>query len=117
VENLPVEFGKLQSLVELDLSFCSELGCLPDSIVELSQLKTFKLLGCEKVENLPVEFGKLQSLVELDLSLCSKLGCLPNSIVHLSQLKTSQSWGCNKLKNLPLGFEIFGELESPSFSD
>jgi hypothetical protein len=61
-----VGFGKLQNLVELDLSECSELGCLPDSIVDLSQFKTFRLWGCEKLENLQVEFGKLQSLVELD---------------------------------------------------
>ncbi len=33
-----MEFGKVQSLVELDLSECSELGCLPDSIVDLTQL-------------------------------------------------------------------------------
>jgi len=63
-----VEFGKLQSLVELDLSQCSMLGCLPDSIVDLAQLETFRLCGCQKLENLPVEFKKLQSLVELDLS-------------------------------------------------
>jgi len=36
LENLPVEFGKLQSLVEWDSSDCSELGSLPDSIVDLS---------------------------------------------------------------------------------
>jgi hypothetical protein len=36
-----MEFGKLQSSVKLDLSTCFELGCLPDSIVDLSQLKTF----------------------------------------------------------------------------
>jgi Leucine-rich repeat (LRR) protein len=63
LENLPVEFGKLQSLVELDLSDCSQLGCLPDSIVHLSQLETFRLSFNHKLENLPVEFGKLQSLV------------------------------------------------------
>jgi hypothetical protein len=61
-----VEFGKPQNLVEVDLSSCFELGCLPDSIVDLSQLKTFQLCGCEKLENLPVELGKLQSLVKLD---------------------------------------------------
>jgi Leucine-rich repeat (LRR) protein len=84
LENLPMEFGKLQSLVELDLSHCSELGCLPDSIVDLSQLKAFRLSNCHKLENLPMEFGKLQSLVELDLFGCSQLGCLPDSIVDLS---------------------------------
>jgi hypothetical protein len=36
LENLPMEFGKLQSVVELDLSSCSKLGCLPDSIMNLS---------------------------------------------------------------------------------
>jgi Leucine-rich repeat (LRR) protein len=83
-----MEFGKLQSLVELNLSGCSQLGCLPDSILNLSQLKTFQLCGCHKLTNLPMEFGKLQSLVELDLSGCSQLGCLPHSILNLSRLKT-----------------------------
>ncbi|CAM6035318.1 unnamed protein product [Sphagnum compactum] len=109
LENLPVDFGKLQSLVELDLSHCSGLGCLPDSIVDLSQLQTFRLTECHKLENLPVEFGKLQSLVELDLSHCSELGCLPDSIVNLSQLKTFRLWRCHKLKNLPM--EV-GKLQS-----
>jgi hypothetical protein len=85
-----MEFGKLQSLVELDLSGCSQLGCLPDSIVDLSQLKTFRLWGCHNLTNLPMEFEKLQNLVELNLSGCSQLGCLPYSIVHLSQLKRFQ---------------------------
>jgi Leucine-rich repeat (LRR) protein len=102
LRNLPMEFGKLQSLVELDLSFCSQLGCLPDSIVHLSQLKTFRLLECHKLRNLPVDFGKLQSLLELDLCGCSQLGCLPNSIVHLSQLKIFQLSKCDELEVRPI---------------
>jgi Leucine-rich repeat (LRR) protein len=84
LENLSVEFKKLQSLVERDLSDCSQLGCLPNSIMHLSQLKTFRLSRCHKLENLPVEFQKLQSSVELDLSSCVELRFLPHSIVHLS---------------------------------
>jgi Leucine-rich repeat (LRR) protein len=76
-----MEFDKLQSLVILHLFYCFELGCLLDSIVDLSQLKTFRLSKCHKLENLPMEFGKLQSLVELHLSSNSKLGCLLDSIV------------------------------------
>jgi Leucine-rich repeat (LRR) protein len=63
LENLPAEFRKLQSLVQLQLSCCSQLGCLPDSIVDLSNLQTFQLEECHKLENLPVESRKLQSLV------------------------------------------------------
>jgi Leucine-rich repeat (LRR) protein len=83
-----MEFGKLQSLVELDLFNCFELGYLPYSIVHLSQLETFRLSESHKLENLPMELMKLQSLVELDLCAYSKLGCLLDSIVDLSQLKT-----------------------------
>jgi Leucine-rich repeat (LRR) protein len=104
-----MEFGKLQSLVELHLSYCFQLACLPDSIVHLSQLKAFHLYLCRKLESLPLEFGKLQSLEELDLSHCSKLWCLPNSIVHLSQLKTFRLFNCDKLENLPMEF---GKLQS-----
>jgi hypothetical protein len=65
--NLLVELRKLQSFVELDLFGCFELGRLLDSIMDLSQLKTFRLQRCHKLENLQMKFGKLQSLVELDI--------------------------------------------------
>ncbi len=54
LENLPMEFRKLHSLVELDLSSCFEFGCLPYSIVDLSQLKTFRLSECHKLEVRPI---------------------------------------------------------------
>jgi hypothetical protein len=82
-----MELGKFQRLVELELFHSSELGCLLDSIVDLSQHKRFRLWGCHKLETLPVEFGRLQSLVELNLFGCSELGCLPNSIVDVSHFK------------------------------
>jgi hypothetical protein len=70
--------------------------------VDLSHLKTFRLLACHKLENLQVKFGKLESLVELDLSKYSELGCLPYSIVDLSQLKTFRISKCHKLNVLPI---------------
>ncbi len=85
-----MKLEKVQSLVDLDLSSCSKLGCLPNSIIDLSQFKTFQLRGCHKLENLQMKFGKLQSFVELDLSKCFELGCLLDSIVDLSQPKTFQ---------------------------
>jgi Leucine-rich repeat (LRR) protein len=62
---------QLKELKHLDLLDCVKLGCLLDSIVDLSQLKTFLLSNYHKLENLPMEFGKFQSLVELDLFCCS----------------------------------------------
>jgi hypothetical protein len=85
-----MEFEKLQSLqVTFDLFSRFKLEWLPDSIVDLSQLKTFRLWQCHKFENVPMEFEKLQSLqVAFDLFSRFKLEWLPNSIVDLSQLKT-----------------------------
>jgi hypothetical protein len=34
-----MEFRKVQSLVELELSSCYKLGCLLDSFMDLSQFK------------------------------------------------------------------------------
>ncbi len=92
-------------MAELDLSSCSQLRCLPDTIVDLSQLKTLRLFECHKLENLPVEFKRLRNLVELDLSSCSQLWCLPDIIMDLSQLKTLELSKCDKLEDLPVGFE------------
>jgi Leucine-rich repeat (LRR) protein len=76
-----MEFGKLQSLVEFDLSGCFKLRCLPDSIVNLSQLKTFRLSDCDKLENLPMEFGKFQSL-----SQCNKLEVRPIILIFKAKV-------------------------------
>jgi hypothetical protein len=43
LENLPMEFRKLQKLMTFHLSGCSQLGCLLDSIMHLSQSKTIQL--------------------------------------------------------------------------
>jgi hypothetical protein len=56
-----MEFRKLQILVELSLFTSSELGCLLDSIVDLSQLKTFRLFECHKLENILMELGNFKA--------------------------------------------------------
>jgi hypothetical protein len=72
-----MELGKFESLVKLNLSDCSQLGCLPNSIVDLSQLKIFQFSECHKLENLQVEFrsSKILSLKEkpnmLMISTCT----------------------------------------------
>ncbi len=59
LENLLVEIGKLQNLVELDSFSCFKLGCLLNSILGLLELKTIQLYECQKLENFAVELKKL----------------------------------------------------------
>jgi hypothetical protein len=61
LKNLPWEFQELQFMVELDLPSWSQLGCLPDSIVHLSQLKTFRLIGCHKLKIYQWSWGSFKT--------------------------------------------------------
>jgi hypothetical protein len=105
-----MEFGKLQSLVGLDLSHCSRLVSQPNSIVHLSHFKTLRLSKCHKFKNLLTEFEKLQSFVKLNLSRCSELGCFASfncglvttqniSIVRMPQIGESTN-GVSETSNL-----------------
>jgi hypothetical protein len=56
-----MEFGKHQSLVELELSVCSKLGHLLDSIMELSQLETFRLSESHKLKIYQWSWGSFKT--------------------------------------------------------
>jgi transcriptional antiterminator Rof (Rho-off) len=56
-----MDFRKFQTLMEVDLFDYFELGCLFDSIVHLSQHKTFQLNGFFKLEILLMEFGNYKT--------------------------------------------------------
>ncbi|KAL3749876.1 hypothetical protein ACJRO7_010925 [Eucalyptus globulus] len=124
IEELPDSIGKLQSLVELDLSSTS-IGRLPDSIGNLKQLKVLRMCQIreiielpraiwllEKLEELnahecwnligeiPKEIGRMSRLRILDLSSTCICG-LPATVSHLSNLQTLELKDCLKLKQLP----------------
>ncbi|KAJ6397555.1 hypothetical protein OIU77_018548 [Salix suchowensis] len=86
--NLPnLEVPNLDQLVELNLSFCTSLTCLPDSI---------------ELASLPESIGELKCLETLDLSYCSKLASLPNSIYGLESLEWLNLQHCSKLNRFPI---------------
>lgn len=64
---------KLKLLQNLELSWCTSLMALPDSIGNLSVLVKLNLFGCINLQNLPNEIGNLKLLQMLDLSYCKSL--------------------------------------------
>ncbi len=72
-----MEFRKLQRLVELELSNCSELGCFFYSIVDLSQLKKFDCRGVAnwKICNEVQETSKLGGSTKRKLGFCNQPIC------------------------------------------
>ena len=68
VQELPEDFGKLQSLVYFYARGCSFKSRLPESINELANLETLVLRGCGKVQSLLTSICGLTKLTNLDIS-------------------------------------------------
>ncbi|KAJ1688945.1 hypothetical protein LUZ63_013100 [Rhynchospora breviuscula] len=86
LEEVPVLIGNLDSLECLNLLHCKSLKCLPESLGKLKNLRVMCLRLCENLEEVPASIGNLVSLEILDLSCCKKLKCLPESIGNLLNL-------------------------------
>ncbi|XP_048136614.1 disease resistance protein L6-like [Rhodamnia argentea] len=87
IKELPDSIGKLQSLVELDLSWTS-VGHLPDSIGNLKQLKVLRMSCISGIRKLPSAIVLLEKLEELDASHCYNLtGEIPEEFGRLSCLR------------------------------
>lgn len=83
----------LKQLKLLDLTCCTLVTSLPNSIMGLTQLKVLKLSGCRSLVGLSENIGALSQLELLDLAGCGSLTRLPYSIGGLSQLKVI-FWTC-----------------------
>ncbi|XP_043714011.1 disease resistance protein LAZ5-like [Telopea speciosissima] len=87
------DFSGLLNLVNLNLSQCSSLKILPNSLSCCSKLETLNVWNCQKLESLPMLPSNLRSL---DASYCKILKSLPNlsNLEHLMMLDLSY---CEKL--------------------
>ncbi|KAM1412525.1 hypothetical protein ACFXTN_023144 [Malus domestica] len=106
VVTLPDSIGRLKLLRYLDLS-TTEIRKLPDSVCNLFNLETLKLLRCPWIFNLPKNLKNLVNLrhLELDeifwfktLMLPRSMGCL-TSLHNLHKFPVSCETG-NKLEEL-----------------
>ncbi len=73
MKELFTPIGKLNALLELNLSGCSSLQELPTSIGQLSALQNLDLSRCSSMQELPTSIGQLSALQNLDLSWCSSM--------------------------------------------
>ncbi|GLJ36455.1 hypothetical protein SUGI_0732040 [Cryptomeria japonica] len=109
ITELPDSLGLQAQLYHLELSFCSRLEKLPDCIGNLLELKHLGLAECSSLKALPYSIGCLQKLEYLNLIRCEKLEQLPTCITKLSCLQKLILSYCSNLRRLP---EILEGLKS-----
>ena len=93
IEVLPSSVGCLAALNSLNLKDCKNLVCLPSTICNLKQVWHFDLTGCSKITNLPESLGNMERLSQLFLG-GTAIKELPSSIIHFKRLNAVYLSGC-----------------------
>ncbi|KAL2622304.1 hypothetical protein R1flu_002509 [Riccia fluitans] len=116
---LPCDFGRLPTLELLHLQ-CPKLRQLPGSVLQLSKLTNWKLVGCSALTAWPdprfgVELGlsecPLSCLRKLRLSGASALSELPDSFWLMRSLEELTLESCHALRRLPKGIGKLQRLQ------
>eukprot|EP00729_Bicosta_minor_P021206 gene21206-biopygen12445 len=101
LRELPDSVWELTHLKTLNLGYCDNLETLPETgVAGLVNLEVLNLDSCKKFKELPQSIAKLTKLKTLDLGYC-KLKQLPQSIAKLTKLKTLELRCCENLETLP----------------
>ncbi|KAL5999707.1 hypothetical protein ACLOJK_038003 [Asimina triloba] len=108
LESLPEGLGQLKKLKSLRIERLKMLTHLPDSLGQLQSLETLRIDSCEKLESLPEGLGQLKKLKSLRIGYLKMLTHLPDSLGQLQSLETLKIDSCEKLESLP---HSFGQLE------
>ncbi|KAG0607697.1 hypothetical protein M758_8G048300 [Ceratodon purpureus] len=89
------------NLLNLDLTNCTSIITLPDSIGQLSRLQLLDLDGCRNLQKLPSTIGQLSHLEKLRIQECENLESLPDSIPSLPRLQHLLMYTCTSMSKVP----------------
>nr|XP_043617186.1 putative disease resistance protein RGA3 [Erigeron canadensis] len=84
---IPDDIEKLKNLCYLNLSY-NPLSILPETVCNLLNLQTLKLVACHHLTELPHSIGKLEKLRHLDIDQANRLVTLPKGVGKLTSLRT-----------------------------
>ncbi|GAB4829892.1 hypothetical protein Ancab_040669 [Ancistrocladus abbreviatus] len=89
-------FLHMEGLMYLDLSGCSNIRRLPDSISNLENLRALVIRSCHELEYVP-SLAKLKKLKELDMFACWELEDAPDGMEELVNLRYLNMGGSKEL--------------------
>ncbi|KAG0564039.1 hypothetical protein KC19_8G078200 [Ceratodon purpureus] len=89
------------NLLNLNMSRCTSIITLPESIGQLSRLQLLDLDGCRNLQKLPSTIGQLTQLKKLRLQECESLESLPDSIPTLPRLQHLYIDTCTSMSKAP----------------
>ena len=98
------------NLLNLDLSYCTSITMLPDSIGHLSQLQLLDLYRCKNLKKVPSSIGKLRALQKLKEAMLE-------SITTLFRLQRLYLYRCLSISNLSTTIGLMTSLIHSLFMD
>ncbi|KAL8116337.1 hypothetical protein AgCh_022733 [Apium graveolens] len=101
---IPESIDMPQSLCSLNLTDCKSLTKLPESICKLILLQNMNLSGCTNLVVIPESIELLEGLSSLDLTDCKSLRKLPEGISNMRSLNCLNLSGCSRLFELQTGW-------------
>ncbi|KAL3678343.1 hypothetical protein R1sor_021299 [Riccia sorocarpa] len=106
--SLPETIGQLSSLRTLEIMNCRKLRCLPQSMRQLRNLRRLVIRDCRSMSTLPDSLCHMKWLESLDIR-CQSSSSLLNSFGNLIPLTGLELVDCEDLISLP---ESIGQLKS-----